>query len=488
MFRAIRRLAKHSVIYGIGHILSRSIGFLLLPIHTTYLSPEEYGVTTLLFSSMAILNVVFSYGLDVAFLRFFILAKSRREKEKVFSTAYWMLFSTGFLFSILVFLFPSFFGMLIFRTNQYEALIRLSAGILFADVLRLLPFLLLRGEEKSIQFVTLNTANIVLTLVLNILFVAVLKKGVYGVFVSNFLASGATLLLVFPIFQKWLRKQFSSQMLGELLRFGLPYVPSGLAVVIMDQISRFFIDRMMGKAATGIFSAGYKLGMFMALVVAAFRFAWHPFFLSTSKEKEAPQIFARILTYFLLLTGFLMVGFSLFVNEIVKIRLFGVWLFGKAYTNGLVIVPIVLLAYIFYGAYANFVVGIYLKKKTGWLPFVTGLGALVTILANWLLIPLFGISGAAWATCLGYGTMAIALYWVNQRLYPIPYEFGRMAKIVLILGMGYALGKESMALGYGWMRGVCLLALPLLFFLFRFFEKREMEILRTQIRRWYKKI
>lgn len=488
MFRAIRRLAKHSAIYGVGHILSRSIGFLLLPIHTTYLSPEEYGVTTLLFSSMAILNVVFSYGLDVAFLRFFILAQTRKEKEKVFSTAYWMLFSTGLLFSGLVFLFPSFFAMLIFRTSHYEALIRISAGILFADVLRLLPFLLLRGEEKSIQFVSLNTANILLTLVLNILFVGILKKGVDGVFISNLLASGLTLLLVFPIFQQWLRKEFSSHMLRELLRFGLPYVPSGLAVIIMDQISRFFIDRMMGKAATGIFSAGYKLGMFMALVVAAFRFAWHPFFLSTSKEKEAPQIFARIFTYFLLITGFLMVAFSLFVNEIAKIQLFGVWLFGKAYTEGLVIVPIVLLAYILYGAYANFVVGIYLKKKTGWLPFATGLGALVTILANWFLIPHFGISGAAWATCLGYGTMAIALYWVNQKLYPIPYEFGRILKLIFILGLVYGVGKEAMVLGYAWVRGICLLVLPLLFFLFRFFEKREIEILRNRIRLWYKRL
>lgn len=488
MFRAIRRLAKHSAIYGVGHILSRSIGFLLLPIHTTYLSPEEYGVTTLLFSAMAILNVVFSYGLDVAFLRFFILAQTQKEKEKVFSTAYWMLFSTGFLFSVVVFLFPSVFGILIFRSHQYEALIKISAGILFADVLRLLPFLLLRGEEKSVQFVSLNTVNIILTLALNILFVAILKKGVYGVFMSNLMASGFTLVLVFPIFQKWLRRDFSRDMLGELLRFGLPYVPSGLAVVIMDQISRFFIDRMMGKVATGIFSAGYKLGMFMALVVAAFRFAWHPFFLSTSKEKNAPQIFARILTYFLLITGFLLVAFSLFVNEIVNIRVFGVWLFGKAYTNGLVIVPIVLLAYILYGAYANFVVGIYLKKKTGWLPFVTGLGALVTILANWVFIPLFGISGAAWATCLGYGTMAMALYWVNHRLYPIPYEFGRIVKLILILGISYAVGKESMAFGYGWVRVICLLLLPLLFVLFRFFEKREIDIIKNRIRVWYKKL
>jgi O-antigen/teichoic acid export membrane protein len=473
MLQSIKRLTKHSAVYGVGFIVSRSIGFLLLPIHTRYIAPEQYGIANLLFSSLAILNVIFSYGMDVAFLRFFILGQNKKEKERIFSTAHWMIFSTGILFFSVLFVFPGPFSEMIFRSSRYETLVRLSAGICFADALRLLPFLALRGEERSLSFMTLNSLNIIVTLLLNVLFVAVLKKGIEGIFIANLIASVFTVITTIPISLKWLRIQFSKSMLVELLKFGIPYVPSGLAVVIMDQISRFFIDRMIGTGATGIFSASYKFGMFMALVVAAFRFAWHPFFLSTVKQKDAPQIFARVLTYFLAVTGFFFLLISFFVQEIAVFKIFGYQIIGKKYVSGIQIVPIVMLAYIMYGVYANFIIGIYLKKKTTWLPFITGAGALVSVIANFFLIPHFGIIGAAWAVFIGYAAMAAVLYFANQRLYFIPYEFIRIVKLILIFGILFFIGTRFGWQWSGWMRLLLLGLLVPLLVVFRFFQKGE---------------
>ncbi len=435
MLQSIKKLIKHSAVYGIGHIVSRFLGFLLMPIHTNVFLPEEYRTPTLLFAALAILNIIFSYGLDSAFLRFFIIEESKKKKHYIFSTAFWMILGTGLCFSSIMIFNPAPFSNIIFRSVEHTILIRLAGGILLTDTLCLLPFLILRAKEQSTQFIILKSLNVMINLLLNILFVVILRKGIESIFVANLISSLFTLILVMPIIFHWLRFDFQKNILTELLRFGLPYIPSGIAVLIMDKIGNFFIDRMVGLEATGIYSAGCKLGMFMALVVAGFRFAWHPFFLSTSKQEDAPQIFARVLTYFFLVTGFLFLVVSYFIKEIIGFKISGIGLIGMDYIAGIDIVPLVMLAYIGYGVYANFVVGIYLKKKTIYLPIVTGVGALVSILSNLLLVPRLGIAGAAWAIFFAYASMASALYILSKRLYPIPYERYRIIKVVFIFAI-----------------------------------------------------
>lgn len=483
MLQSIKRLTKHSLVYGIGHIVSRFVGFLLLPIHANVMLPEEYRTPALLFSSLAIMNVIFSYGMDVAFLRFFILADDESEKRRIFSTAFWMILITGTIFSTIMLLTPEPFSRLIFRSESQVGLIRLAAGILLADALALLPYLVLRAQEKSGWFVGLKTANIVLNVGLNILFVVVLRRGATGIFTANLIASIFTLCTLLPVIIGWLRLSFSKSSFKELFRFGIPYLPSGLAFIVMDQIGRFFLDRMAGEAAAGTFSAVCKLGIFMNLIVAAFRFAWHPFFLSTSKQEDAPQIFARVLTYFVLITGGFFLAVSLFIEDIVRLRIGGFGLLQPEYFTGLGIVPIILLAYVGYGVYTNFMVGIYLEKKTLYLPIVTGSGAIISIVMNRLLIPDHGIFGAAWATLGAYSGMALILFFISRRLYPIPYEGFRLTKIVLIFGGLFGLFSVAFP-GLNWALRLALLVLsfPLLG-LVGFFHPDEVGTLKRLVSR-----
>lgn len=440
MYRKIFTLTKHSIVYGFGYILTRSIGFVLLPIHTNYLTTADYGIVGLLFASLAVLNIIYRYGIDVAFLRFFILEKETVAKKKVFSTAFITIFLSGIFLSILINIFPQFLSQTIFQDKNYVLLIRLASGILIADALAEIPFRILRAEEKPLSFCLLKFLNVVVNFGLNILFIVHLKKGIEGVFLANLIASIFTLLTVFPIVLKWIRWSIIPTMLKDLLAFGIPYIPSLLSVIIMGQIGRFFLDRMVSAEATGIFNAGYKLGMFMSLVVTAFRFAWHPFFLSVSQEKNAKEIYAKVLTYFIIIIGLIFLLISFFLKEIVNIQIFGVTLFGKKFFPGLSIVPIVMLAYITYGVYINFIVGIYMKKKTLYLPFITGSGAIVAIISNFIFVPLWGIFGAAFATFLAYLCMAVILYVINQKLYKINYELFKIFKIIILYALIYFLG------------------------------------------------
>jgi O-antigen/teichoic acid export membrane protein len=478
MLQSIKRLTKHTAIYGIGHIVSRSLGFLLLPIHTNILLPGEYRTPALLFSTLAILNVFFSYGMDVAFLRYFILEENNGKKRRIFSTAFWMIMGTSVCFSLLMILIPTPFTLFIFRSSHYVTLIQMAGLILLADALCLLPFLILRAEERSVQFVTLKTLNIAANLGLNILFVVVLRRGVQGIFLSNLIASLFTLATLVPVFIRWLRLEFNPAVLRELLGFGLPYVPSGLALIFMDQVGRFFLDRMKGEEATGIFSASCKLGMFMALVVAAFRFAWHPYFLSTSREENAPEIFARVFTYFLMVTGFIFLILSYFIKDIIRISIFGFSLVGGEYSTGMSIVPVLLLAYIAYGVYIHFIVGVYLKKKTAFLPLATGIGAIVSILANIVLIPKWNIMGAALAIFMAYFSMAVTMYFINQRLYPVPYESGRIFKLICIYGILFCTGNY-LTPDNAFLRLLCICSVMPLLWIFRFFNGSERAALRS---------
>ncbi len=479
----IKRLLRHSAVYGIGHILSRSLGFLLLPLYTNTITPDEFGKAALIFSFLAIMNVFYGYGMDVAFLRYVALQEDPRKQRALFSTGFLSILVTSSLFSAVLLLMTRQVSILIFDMPGESTLIRLSAGILFFDALTLMPFMALRAKEKSVPFTLLKLANVIINVAGNVIFIVVLRKGVEGIFLANLISSGITFLLLAPVWLRYFVPQFDRSIYREMLKFGLPYIPSGLAVVIMDLIDRFILERMTNLEITGIYSAGYKLGMFMALFIAAFRFAWHPFFLATSKQPNAKQVFARVLTYFVLACSFVFLVVSLFIDEIVRFRLFGFTLFGESYWDSTRIVPLILISYIFYGVYVNFLVGVYLEKKTVWLPAITGISAGVNVAANIILIPRMGMLGSAWATVAAYATMAILLYMKVSRIYPVPYEWPRITRVALIslcifLAQSYWLHFQSF-----WLKVLLVLLLPLGLLLTGFFDPQEKARLRTLVKK-----
>lgn len=432
----IKRLLRHSAIYGIGHMASRGLGFLLLPLHTNAIPAGEYGKAALIFSFLAIMNVVYGYGMDVAFLRFVALQEDVRKQRLLFSTGMISLLATSVLLSVLLIVLHRPTASVIFRSTAEANLILMSSGILLFDALTLLPFMVLRAKERSKAFVILKLASVIINVAANVYFIIILNQGVAGIFVANLLSSFVTLILVIPIILKHFVFEFDKSMFRELIGFGLPYIPTGLAVVAMNLIDRFILERLTGFETTGIYSAGYKLGSFMALFIAAFRFAWHPFFLSVSSQPKAKTVFSRVLTYFMLACSTVFLVISLFIDEIVRLQAFGVSLFGEEYWQSTSIIPLILISNIFYGIYVNFYVGIFLEKKTSVLPGITAISAGVNIGLNFLLIPFFGMLGAAWATVAAYGLLAALLYRKSNALYPIPYEWGRIMKVsVLALGL-----------------------------------------------------
>jgi O-antigen/teichoic acid export membrane protein len=479
IFQSIKHLFKHSAVYGIGHIVTRSIHFLLLPFYTHILSPDAYGVVGLMFTYIAILTTFYTYGLDAAFFRFHIMEGDPEERKKIFSTSFYTLSVTSLVFTVVIFALSGplsrlFFSQEVENLNfPLATLIQWAAGILLFDSISFLPFLVLRAEERSREFVYYKLINVALNVVANVVLVGILKWGLRGIFIANFLASMVTFFILFRILFRYLARTFSKKRLRELLLFGLPYMPLNLSFVVMDTIDRPFLERLSGIREAGLYNAGVKLGMFMALFVAAFRYAWSPFFLSTAGKPQAKQIFSKVLTYLVMACAFLFLLISLFIDEIARFSVLGYSLVGEAYWECTSVVPLIMLAFIFYAVYNNFLVGIYLEKKTAYLPIITAAGMAGNLFLNWQLIPGWHMMGAALARVGAYLIMAVSLYWISKRLYPVKYEWARIVKISAVTALLFWVGNHPQVSPYPGLKGVLLLVWPLLLAAAGFFQKEE---------------
>jgi len=428
----LRQLFSDTVIYGIGYIAARLVTFLLLPFYTNILTTEQYGLLTLGLVFAGIIKILYKYGADSSLIRFYNPENSKDSNRQVFSTLFWSLLITSVVASLVLLLLDDQIAILFFDQAEYSEFVLLLIGIIIFDTVTILPKTLLRMQERPVYFSGINLLNVMVTLGLNIYFIAILSMGVYGAFLANFIASGVLILALVPAMWDDLRLRFSSNLWKEMLQFGVPLILVQFSAMIMELIDRPILKEMTDIATVGLYGAGYKLGIFMMLIVVAYNFAWQPFFMKVGRQEDGPQVFSRIFTYFMFVMSTMFVILTLLLDYIAGFSLFGYSLIGEEFRAAIPMVPIIFAAYMMYGAYVNFLPGIYLKKRTGQLAIYTSVGAVVNVIGNFLLIPILGIYGAALATLLGYLVMAVVLYFAQQRLYPIPYRWGKVGAILII--------------------------------------------------------
>ena len=483
MKEKLKELTKDTAIYGISTMLGRFLNFLLVPFFTNVFLPAEYGVVNILYAYIAVFNIIFMYGMDSAFLKYAAFKDIGDEKEN-FSTPYISVFVTSVVFVSLIVLFRNSIAVFLEVDADKIYLIVLSAFILFFDANVVIPFLKLRLERKAKLFSFLKVINILINIILNVFLIVKLKWGIEAIFVSNLAASVFTLLFIIPTIVKNFRFCFHKKLFKRLLKFGLPYFPAGIAVMLVQVIDVPILQKLTDLKTVGIYKANYKLGIFMMLFVNMFQFAWQPFFLNNAKEENAKELFSKVLTYFSIVGSLILIILSLFISDIVKINIAGFSIIGSNYWGGLYIVPVILFAYFFNGLYVVFSAGIYIEEKSIYAPIVAGLGAITNVVANYLLIPSLNIMGAALATLASYFVMAAGYYIVTQKFYKINYKYSKLAKIALstiIIGAVYywLLSAELLNIYYKILLALIYIAYILLYV----FEKSEMNFIKTKLLR-----
>ncbi|MGK9477443.1 lipopolysaccharide biosynthesis protein [Melioribacter sp. OK-6-Me] len=433
MFDKIKELTKDTAIYGISTIVGRFLNFLLVPFYTNVFEPQGVGIYSNIYAYIAFLNVVFIYGMDAAFMKY-NSAANEKDKKLTYSTAYLFLAFTSLILSALLFVCRNGMIQLMEIPHSYEVLYNYLIFIILFDTLAIVPFANLRLQRKSIKFTLIKLGNISLNILLNLILILKFKMGIEAIFIANLAASAFSFIVLIPDIYRNFEFRVDSKYLKLMLKFAVPYLPASMAATLVQVVDRPIVLALTDEKTLGIYQASYKLGIFMMLIVQMFQFAWQPFLLINSKEENAKEIFAKVLTLFLIASSLLWVILSLFIDEIATIRFWsGVSLIGYKYWSGLVIVPIILLAYIFHGMYVNFQAGLYIEEKTKYFPIVTGSGALVNIASNYILIPYMGIMGAALATLLSYITMALTLFYFSQKVYHIKYEYAKIARVLFLI-------------------------------------------------------
>lgn len=436
MANAIVRLGKETLIYGTSTVLARLLNFCLVPFYTYYLVTSDYGIIATVFAVIALLNVVFLFGMDQSYLRF---ASEQENENKVFLHCFYGLFIYSAALAALLYLFAGPLARIIGIGAENTYLIHLAVFVLFLDVLNIIPFTKLRLQHRAVYFASVRTLSIVVNVACNVFFIAVLKMGIASILWANIFASLASLLFLSPVVLEELKKccilKVDKCLRGQMLSFAWPFVPAGLASILISVIDKPILVQLVGLSEVGVYQANFKIGVFMMLIVSMFDQAWRPFFLSHAKDPNAKELFAKVFTYFTAVSAWILLGLSLLMPSLIQSNLFGSFhLISPDYWGGLRIIPLVLTGYFFYGLYVNFMIGPVLTKKTQVLMWITLLGAAVSITTNLTLVPKVGIIGAGWAVALSYFCMACALFFFTQKVYPLRYEYGKLALITLLIG------------------------------------------------------
>lgn len=434
----LKALASQTVIYGASTIFGRLLHFALTPFYTyVFSSTEEVGVITATYGYVALLNVLCVMGMETTF---FFYANKENEK-KAFSSGLTIILTAAGIISLLVLLLAPFLDEVqqTGNPNYY----RLIAGTLFFDALAILPFARMRIRNQAKRFAILRFSVILLSVVLNIGFLygcvewsdhAILGRYfdaddmVFYVFLANFIASGYALLMVLKLY-KGVKPSFDGKALNNMLKFAWPLVVVGLAAWINENMDKSIMDRLLpgtleeGRQGVGVYGAVYKLSIIMAVVVQGFKFAAEPFFFGIQKDKDAKETYALVLKWFVIVQCIVFLGVALNLDIIL-------FLVQEDFRAGRAVVPVVLLAQLFLGIYYSLSIWYKLTERTIWGLYMSLAGAAVTIALLFVLVPMVGYIGAAWATFFSFLVMMVLSFVVGRKYYPVPYEYGRIAMYI----------------------------------------------------------
>ncbi len=443
MIDRILRLGKETALYGLSTVLGRMLNFLLVPLYAHLLLPEENGVLATLYAYIAFASVVYGLGMEQSFMRFWVDA--REEERPIVLRRAGGAALVGVLLSILAHVFRAPLAESLGFTPQDAPLLSLAAVILAADGLAAVPFALLRMQRRPLVFASLKVSNILLTIVGTVYLLAVEHRGIEGVLTANAGASIVTwVACMFLSRQSWhvpVPSPATSSTVRDLWRFGLPLIPAGLAGIALQVVDRPILRLLTDDATVGLYQINFRLGIFMMLFVGMFDFAWRPFFLHHARDADAPSLFARVFTYLMTLLATVFMVVSMFVDDLVRLPVGGSTLFPELYWAGVGIVPWVLLAYVFTGAYVVFLSGTYLDKRTGMIPVISVAAAVADIIGIVLFVPVFGIVGAAFAVAVAHAVQAVGMYVVSRRYLSVPYEWRRVSILAIWTGAVFAMDR-----------------------------------------------
>lgn len=449
-----KKLAGDTAIYGMSSIVGRFLNWWLMPLYVNLFAPEEYGIVTNLYAYVAFFMVFLTYGMETGFFRF---ASKNSDAEKVYSTSLLSLFISSSVFLVFIILFKNPLANLI-RYPEYPEYILWFGFILAIDAFTAIPFARLRLNNRPVKFAVVRLINIGFNIAFNLFFLLLCPKliennpdsvirlvyspaiGVGYVFISNLLSSVVTLLLLLPEIFKF-SFYFDKALLRKMLSYSFPILIVGMAGILIQQIDKILIPFLIPEdkfpmKQLGIYGAGVKIAVLMNMFIQAFRYAFEPFFFSQTASKNDKNIYAEIMKYFVIFGLLIFLGMMFYI-DVIKL------IIPLEYEEGFSIVPVVMLANLFFGIYFTLSLWYKLTDMTRYGAYISVLGAVITIVLNFILIPVFGYKGSASALLAAFFVMMVVSYFFGQKYYPVPYNLKRIGTYFFAAAVLYILSLFS---------------------------------------------
>lgn len=428
-----KSLFKQTAIYGLATVLPRMLSFLLVRLYTDVLDTAAYGEVSIIFSWMVFFNVVLAYGMETAFFRFY---NTHEDKKAVIGTSTISIFWSSILFLVAFMLFRNTIAKLSGIDVEF---ITYTIWILVLDALVIIPFSKLRAYQRPFIYAIIKIGNVLVNLGLNIFFLLFLPKiaaanpdsflaSIYienfqigYIFVANIIASLLTLLVLIPNYLH-IQWHFDTQLWKKMLRYGFPILIAGLAFAINEHFDKILLKFLnVSKSEIGAYAACYKIGLFMVLFRTAYTLGIEPFFFSYAKNENAPKAYADVTKYFVIFGSLISLTVIVFA-DIIKVLLIP----NSEYWSAMKVVPLIVLANFFLGIYTNLSVWYKLTDRTKMGAYISIVGAIVTLVLNFILIKYLSYVGSAIATIAAYGSMMLISYVLGNRYYPIPYDLKKI--------------------------------------------------------------
>ncbi len=467
--RELKRLVRHSAIYGIGGLVSRILAVILLPLYTHYLPPNAYGRVESVTAATAVLSIVLQMGISSAFFRFYFDTKDAARRLVVVRTSFWFTMGMSTLGLVLGLVFATSVGRAL-GLGHDPSLVRAGAVGLWAQTNYQQLTALFRVEERSVAYAIASLANVLITIASMVVFVAVLQWGAVGLVVGNFVGTLAVYLVLLAYRSEQLGLQFDRELLRKMQGFGLPLVPSALALWVINFVDRRFVIHYNGLAEAGIYSAAIKVASVVTFVMIAFRTAWPAFAYSIEDDGQARRTYAFVLTYLLTFASWLSLALGALAPWLVSL------LANSRYQRADKGVALLAFAFAVYAGYTVLAIGSGRARRTQMNWVVTGIGAAANIALNFWLIPRYGMVGAAISTAASYVVLFVGMTIYAHSVYPVPYQWRR---IVTAVGTAVALNVAARAAHLSLAPSILLvLVYPVALWPLGFYQRAELARLR----------
>jgi len=480
VFAALKRTGKDAIIYGVGQGLTSAAAFLLVPLYTRHLSQSDFGKLGLLATVNAVAVIVISIGLNGAIFRSYYDYDDVKGQRTVVNTTLILMVFIALVASLLCLPLVPVLSKALFGETRSTVLIWLIVLKAVAFSFRGAPLAIYRARGQAIKYVAITFAAILLKLSIIIYLVVVEGQGLMGAIAGDAgTAVTATLVMLWTI-RKDIAPVFSWSEARKLLAFGFPLVPTNLGAMVFARADLFFLNAYTDLGTVGQYNVAVTIiTAIQMLIKSPFMLVWTPMLLSVEKEDFANTFYACVTTYLLMVVGFLSLVISLFSTEIIRL------VAGSGYDQAAQVLPLLCLAQVFFIVQISFGVGITLRRKTHYVPFLIGLAAIVTLITNFLLVPSIGMMGTGLASLLGSIVFAILTYLVSQRFCYVKHNWVRAAKASIVFLLVYMIPIALKTSVQGWLFwGMRVLALPLsllLLLAWHFFERDEIEVVKRRL-------